>query len=52
MNPFTAQPRQMSHTLRALAWLLHYPDAELRGLAPALVAALRDEGALDAARLA
>jgi nitrate reductase delta subunit len=42
----------MTHTLRALAWLLRYPDAELRRLAPALAAALRDEGALDTARLA
>jgi nitrate reductase delta subunit len=42
----------MTHTLRALAWLLRYPDAELRGLAPALATALRDEGALDAGRLA
>jgi nitrate reductase delta subunit len=42
----------MAHTLRALAWLLRYPDAELRGLAPALAAALRDEGALDDRRLA
>jgi nitrate reductase delta subunit len=43
---------KMTHTLRALAWLLRYPDAELRRLAPALAAALRDEGALDAVRLA
>jgi nitrate reductase delta subunit len=42
----------MTHTLRALAWLLRYPDAALRGLAPALAAALREEGALDAGRLA
>ena len=51
MNPFTAPPRKMSRTLRALAWLLRYPDAEMRGLAPALAQALRNEGALDAARL-
>jgi len=50
--PFTSQPRKTAHTLRALAWLLRYPDAELRSLAPALAAALRDEGALDAGRLA
>jgi nitrate reductase delta subunit len=43
---------KMTHTLRALAWLLRYPDAELCGLAPALAAALRDEAALDSARLA
>jgi nitrate reductase delta subunit len=52
MNPFTIEPRRMAHTLRALAWLLRYPDAELRALAPALATALRDEGALDASRLA
>ncbi len=46
------RPPKMTHTLRALAWLLRYPDAELRRLAPALAAALRDEGALDTARLA
>jgi nitrate reductase delta subunit len=42
----------MAHTLRALAWLLRYPDAELRAAAGALGAALRDEGALAASRLA
>jgi nitrate reductase delta subunit len=42
----------MSHTLRALAWLLRYPDAELRRLAPALAIALREEGAIESARLA
>jgi nitrate reductase delta subunit len=52
MNPFAAQPRPMSRSLRALAWLLRYPDAELRSLAPALAAALREEGALLPARLA
>jgi nitrate reductase delta subunit len=52
MKPFTIEPRRLAHTLRALAWLLRYPDAELRALAPALAAALRDEGALDAPRLA
>ena len=52
MNPFSAPPRRMTYTLRALAWLLRYPDAALRGRAPALAAALRDEGALDGARLA
>jgi nitrate reductase delta subunit len=41
----------MTRTLRALARLLRYPDAELRGLAPALAAALRDEAALEAGRL-
>jgi nitrate reductase delta subunit len=42
----------MTRTLRALAWLLRYPDAELRAAAPALRDALRDEGALPAGRLA
>ena len=42
----------MTHTLRALAWLLRYPDAELRAAAGELGAALRDEGALAAGRLA
>ena len=42
----------MSHSLRALAWLLRYPDAELRAMAPALCEALRTEGALDSGRLA
>jgi nitrate reductase delta subunit len=42
----------MAHTLRALAWLLRYPDAELRAAAGAIGAALHDEGALAAGRLA
>ena len=42
----------MAHTLRALAWLLRYPDAELRAAAGELGAALHDEGALTAGRLA
>jgi len=42
----------MAHTLRALAWLLRYPDAELRAAAGELGAALHDEGALEAGRLA
>jgi len=42
----------MAHTLRALAWLLRYPDAELRAAAGELGAALRDEVALGASRLA
>jgi nitrate reductase delta subunit len=52
MKPFTAEPAKMTRTLRALAWLLRYPDAELRGLAPALAEALRAEAALAAGRLA
>ena len=42
----------MAHTLRALAWLLRYPDADLRAAAAQLGAALYDEGALAAGRLA
>jgi nitrate reductase delta subunit len=42
----------MAHTLRALAWLLRYPDAELRALATQLRDALQEEAALDAGRLA
>jgi nitrate reductase molybdenum cofactor assembly chaperone NarJ/NarW len=41
-----------THTLRVLAWLLRYPDAELRAALPALVDALRSEAALPASRLA
>ena len=41
----------MAHTLRALAWLLRYPDAELRAAAAQLGAALHEEGALEAGRL-
>lgn len=42
----------MSHSLRALAWLLRYPDAELRATAPALAEALHAENALGMERLA
>jgi nitrate reductase delta subunit len=52
MNPFDAAPPKMTHTLRALAWLLRYPDAELRALLPQLRDALRAEAALDSSRLA
>ena len=45
-------PPQMAHTLRALAWLLRYPDDALREVAPQLGAALHDDGALGAGRLA
>jgi nitrate reductase molybdenum cofactor assembly chaperone NarJ/NarW len=51
MKPFDSAPPRMTHTLRALAWLLRYPDAELRAMAPQLAEALYVEGALDAARL-
>jgi nitrate reductase molybdenum cofactor assembly chaperone NarJ/NarW len=52
MGPFASAPPKIAHSLRALAWLLHYPDAELRAMAPALAAALNEERALDASRLA
>jgi nitrate reductase delta subunit len=42
---------RMNHTLRALAWLLRYPDATLREALPLLGAALRAEAALPQARL-
>lgn len=45
-------PRPMVRTLRALAWLLRYPDATLRLNLEALRAALHDECALDGRRLA
>jgi nitrate reductase delta subunit len=45
-------PRKMSHTLRALAWLLRYPDAETRAVLPDLRDALHAERALGSARLA
>lgn len=44
--------KPMTYTLRALAWLLRYPDAGLRAAAPALGDALRAEAALPAPRLA
>jgi nitrate reductase molybdenum cofactor assembly chaperone NarJ/NarW len=43
--------RKMTHSLRALAWLLRYPDAELRAALPALIDALRTEDVLPASRL-
>jgi len=43
---------RMTHTLRAAAWLLRYPDAELRAALPALAEALRAEAALSGSRLA
>ena len=44
-------PKKMSHTLRACALLIGYPDASLRGLLPDLRLALHDEAALSASRL-
>jgi nitrate reductase delta subunit len=51
MTMFTT-PKKMSHTLRACALLIGYPDASLRGLLPDLRLALHDEAALSASRLA
>ncbi len=51
MALFTTAPR-MSLTLRALAHLLRYPDAELRAHLGELRDALRDERALTVSRLA
>lgn len=45
-------PPKMTHTLRACALLIGYPDASLRGLLPDLRTALHDEAALSASRLA
>ena len=52
MSLFTSPPVTATRTLRVLAHLLSYPDAELRAHLPGLQAALHDEGALSAARLA
>ncbi len=49
---FTRSVRSASRTLRALARLLSYPDAELRAHLPAICEALHAEGALGCARLA
>lgn len=51
MTMFTT-PKKMTHTLRACALLIGYPDASLRGLLPDLRLALHDEAALSASRLA
>ncbi len=51
MRLFTPTPLKMAHTLRALAWLLRYPDAEMRAAIPELRRALHDDAALDAGRL-
>ena len=41
MRLFESAAPKMTHTLRALAWLLRYPDAGLRAVAPQLGAALQ-----------
>ena len=46
MGLFSTTPRPAVHTLRVLAHLLRYPDAELRAHVAELRAALRDEAAL------
>jgi nitrate reductase delta subunit len=51
MALFEAPIPRMAHSLRALAWLLRYPDAGLRAALPAIIDALRKEAALSAARL-
>lgn len=48
---FKKTPESMRLTLRALARLLAYPDAELRAQMPALIDALQAEQALPAARV-
>jgi nitrate reductase molybdenum cofactor assembly chaperone NarJ/NarW len=52
MSLFNTPPKPMAVTLRVLAHLLSYPDAELRAHLPELQIALHDEAALSAARLA
>jgi nitrate reductase delta subunit len=52
MSLLNATPRRMSHTLRVLAWLLRYPDEQLRTVLPDLREALHAERALGSERLA
>jgi nitrate reductase delta subunit len=52
MSLFTSSPSQARLTLRVLAHLLRYPDAELRAHLPEMQQALAAEAALPAARLA
>ena len=47
-----SQPFTASHTLRAMAALLSYPDANLRDMVPQIGALLRQENALSPSRLA
>ena len=51
MKALASSVPKIVHTLRALAWLLRYPDAEMRAVLPLLRSALHDERALNAARL-
>ncbi len=50
MNPFT-QPKSISTSLRAIAWLLRYPDDALRDCLPSIRSALHEEGSLKNDRL-
>jgi len=52
MSLFTSSPTQARLTLRVLAHLLRYPDAELRAHLPEMQQALTTEAALPTARLA
>jgi nitrate reductase molybdenum cofactor assembly chaperone NarJ/NarW len=52
MSFFNTSPTTATKTLRVLAHLLSYPDAELRSHLSELQSALHDEGALSGARLA
>ncbi|MCK6423701.1 MAG: nitrate reductase molybdenum cofactor assembly chaperone [Burkholderiaceae bacterium] len=52
MSLFKTSPPPAARTLRVLARLLGYPDAELRAHLPAMSQALHDEAALPKARLA
>ena len=51
MTLFSSTPVQARLTLRVLAHLLRYPDAELRSHSPEMQQALRSEAALPATRL-
>ena len=48
---FKKNPTSLRLTLRALGYLLSYPDAQLRSVMPQLVDALRSEGALTGERM-
>lgn len=48
LNPM----RPMPHTLKVLAWLLRYPNADMRAALPELAPVLRAEAALGTARIA
>ncbi len=52
MGLFSTPPKPMARTLRVMARLLGYPDAELRAHLPALREVLHAEGALGDSRLA